>query len=483
MSTATTPRQHQHIGGAWVDAVSGQTRPLINPATEEPICQLPAGDREDCLQAIAAARHAQRAWASRTAYERAAVLRAAADSMRAAAPELAKVTTAEAGKPLAEATGEWRVVADLFDWYAEECKRAYGRTIPSRVGSKRMQVSYQPVGVVGVITAWNFPAYNPARSWAAALAAGCAVVARPSDSTPLTALLMAEHLHDAGLPAGVLNVVLGSADPIAQAMLDSEDCRHISFTGSVGVGRRLMEGAGRTFTRLSLELGGNAPVLVFGDVDVDAVAKAAVAARFRNAGQVCVAPQRFLVHESIAEAFARALVPHVAKLKVGNGLDPATRIGPLITAKQRDRIERLVTGACEGGATLLAGGKRPSEHARGYFFEPTVLDGVRRDMDIYHEEIFGPVLPVTTFTDIDEAIETANSTPYGLAAYVFTRDLNTAMRASEALDFGIVGVNELNAHATEAPFSGRKHSGLGAESGQEGLYEYMETKLVSIGGL
>lgn len=469
------------IGGAWVDAAA--RREVRNPATEEIVAAVAYGGRVECLEAIAAAQRALPTWARRTPYERASFLKQAADRMRSSLESLARLTVEESGKPMVEARGEWKVAADLFEWFAEEGKRAYGRTIPSRVASKRMQTIRQPVGVVGVITAWNFPAYNPARAWAAALAAGCSVVGRPSEYTPRTALAIAACLHESGLPAGVLNVVVGEADPMAQAMLDHEAVRKISFTGSTNVGRRLMDGASRTFTRLSLELGGNAPVLIFPDVDVRAMAQAAVTARFRNCGQVCIAPQRFLVQQRIHDGLMEEMAAHVQRLRVGNGLDAETNVGPLINARQRDRVEALVSDAVGDGVRVLAGGARPAHLDRGYFYSPTLLGGVKPEMPVYAEEIFGPVMPVVSFDDLDEALTISNSTPYGLSAYVWTNDLKTAIRASEGLDFGMVGVNEWSPHSTEAPFGGRKASGLGHESGQEGLEEYLETKLVSFGGL
>lgn len=479
---AHSPRK-QLIGGAWVGAHNGGVWDVIDPSNEEVICPVPFGDGDDCRAAIEAAARAFPAWAARTPYDRGAILQRAAGLMRERSAELARVTVRESGKPMAEATGEWRVAADLFDWFAEEGKRAYGRTIPARVASKRMTVLKQPMGVVGVITAWNFPAYNPARAIAAALAAGCAVVARPSEYTPLTAMMMAAILVEAGIPAGAMNLVNGEPEGMGQAMLDHPSCRKISFTGSVRVGRILMDGASRTFTRLSLELGGNAPVIILPDVDIDAVARSAAAARYRNAGQVCVSPQRFLVHRSAHDAFAEKVVPHVRALKVGPGSDPDTRVGPLINERQRSRVEGLVASARSDGASVLTGGGRPASFAKGYYFEPTVIADVRPEMAVYHEEIFGPVLPVSSFDDLDDALAQANSTPYGLAAYVWTNNLRSAVRAYEGLDFGIVGVNEWSAHATEAPFGGRKHSGLGHESGAEGLDEYLEKKLVSLGGI
>jgi succinate-semialdehyde dehydrogenase len=474
---------NQWIGGAWREAHNGQTSDIVDPATEEVIATVPFGDGADATHAIEAAQSAFPAWAGQTAQERGAILTRAATLIRTRRDELARLTTTESGKPLREAAGEWSVAADLFEWYAEEGKRAYGRTIPSRVRSKRHLVLKQPMGVVGVITAWNFPAYNPARAWAAALAAGCTVVARPSELTPLTAMALTAMLEEAGLPGGALNLINGDPASMAQAMLDHEACRKISFTGSVRVGRLLMDGASRTFTRLALELGGNAPVLVFDDVDLDALAKSAVTARFRNAGQVCVAPQRFLVHQKRRDELAERLARHTRELKVGNGLDDTTHVGPMINEKQRDRVVEMVGAARAQGAQVLAGGGRPAHLERGYFVEPTVVTGVSNDMPLSTEEIFGPVLPLLSFDDIDQALAIANATPYGLAAYVFTNNMKAAIRCWEGLDFGMIGVNDWAAHATEAPFGGRKHSGLGHESGPEGLQEYLETKLVTLGGL
>jgi acyl-CoA reductase-like NAD-dependent aldehyde dehydrogenase len=292
---------------------------------------------------------------------------------------------------------------------------------------------------------------------------------------------IANLAHEVGLPKGVLNLVNGEPDSMGQELLDSPHCRKISFTGSVRVGRLLMDGASRTFTRLSLELGGNAPVLIFPDADFESVARSAVATKYRNAGQVCISPQRFLVHRSRAEELAERMLPHVRALKVGDGLDPSTDVGPMINRTQRDRVEALVTDARSKGVEVVAGGGRPS--GRGYFFEPTVLAGVKPEMRVYEEEIFGPVLPIASFEEVDEAIAAANRTDYGLAAYVWTNDLKTSIRCYEGLHFGMIGVNEWLPQAPEAPFPGWKHSGLGAESGAEGLDEYLEKKLVSIGSL
>jgi acyl-CoA reductase-like NAD-dependent aldehyde dehydrogenase len=473
----------QLIGGEWVDASNGGTRTVINPATEEVIRAVPYGAAADGHAAIEAAERAFSRWAGRTPYERGAILKRTSDLIRVEADRLARTTVLESGKPFAQARGEWLVAADLFEWFAEEGKRAYGRIIPSRVGTRRLTVLKQPIGVVGIITAWNFPAYNVARAGAAALAAGCSVVIRPSEYTPLTAMEMMNILVEAGMPAGVANLVVGDADPIAQEMLRHPGCAKIHLTGSLPVGKRLMDGASRTMTRLSLELGGNAPVLVFPDVDLETVAAGAIAAKFRNGGQVCIAPQRFLVARRISDEFIDRVANVVGRLRVGPGIESASEVGPLINARQRERVEGLVESARTAGATVRVGGARPVNRPRGYFYEPTVIADVRPTMPVFEEEIFGPVMPVTVFHDMDEAVALANRTRYGLAAYVWTNDIRTATRAAERLEFGMVGVNEWTPQAVEAPFVGWKESGLGREAGAEGLDEYMETKLIAYGGI
>jgi acyl-CoA reductase-like NAD-dependent aldehyde dehydrogenase len=473
----------QLIGGEWSEASGGGSRAVVNPATEDAIRDVPYGSAADCRAAIDAAARAFPAWSGSTPYERGAILKRAGDLIRAKVDDLARTTVLESGKPFVQARGEWMVSADLFEWFAEEGKRAYGRIVPSRVGSRRLSVHKRPIGVVGIITAWNFPAYNVARAAAAALAAGCTIVIRPSEYTPLTAMDMVNVLVEAGAAAGVANLVNGEADPIGQEMLRHAACAKIHLTGSVGVGKHLMDGASKTMTRLSLELGGNAPVLVFPDVDLAQIAAGAVAAKFRNGGQVCIAPQRFLVARRAAGEFVDRVTTMVGALKIGSGLDADTQVGPLINARQRDRVEALVDSARTAGASIRVGGARPADRPKGYFYEPTVVADVQPSMPVYQEEIFGPVMPVASFDDLDEAVALANGTRYGLAAYVWTNDLRTAIRASERLEFGMVGVNEWTPQAVEAPFVGWKESGLGREAGAEGLEEYMETKLVAIGGL
>ena len=475
--------KQQFINGQWTDAIDGQTSLLINPATEEVIETLSAANGKDCHLAIAAALLAFQSWSRTTPYTRAAILKKTADYIRENLTDFTRDMVLESGKPMPEAKGEWMVAANLFEWYAEEAKRAYGRIIPTNRTDKRSSVIWQPMGVVGVITAWNFPAYNPARAWAAALAAGCTVVAKPAETTPLSAFNMIVALSAAGLPKGVLNLIIGDPVSIGDAMLDNPALRKISFTGSTRVGKILMDGASRTHTKLSLELGGNAPVLIFGDVDVEAIAKAASVARFRNNGQVCVAPQRFYVERSIYQQFSERLTHYVSQLKMGDGFTEGVHVGPLITSKQRDSVLDLLEQAKNQQAQILTGGNTPAQGQKGYFIQPAVVAGLDQSSVLARNEIFGPVLPLFPFDGLDDAIAKANDTEYGLAAYVFTNNLQTATLAAERLEFGIVGINEWAPHGTEAPFGGWKYSGQGHESGSEGLYEYMEKKLISIGGL
>ncbi|WP_421800537.1 NAD-dependent succinate-semialdehyde dehydrogenase [Haliscomenobacter sp.] len=475
--------QKNYINGAWLDALNGGTWPVINPATEQTIATVPFGGVADVQVAIDAAVAAFQAWKNTNAWQRADILKKVADLMRARSKELAQLTIAEAGKPMPEANGEWVVAAQFFEWYAEEAKRNYGRVIPASRNNKRMSVISQPIGVVGIVTAWNFPVWNLCRVWAAAIAAGCTIVAKPSEYTPLTAMALMELLEEAGLPAGVANLVLGDAAAIGETLLARPEVRKIHFVGSTRVGKILLEGAAKTNTKLSLELGGNAPCLIFPDVNVEAVAKSTAIAKTRNCGQVCVSPQRFLVHEGIYANFVERVSHYMAQLKVGNGLDDGTQIGPLINARQREQVEQIVGNSIAQGAHLNVGGQRPAHLPKGYFYTPTVLSEMAPEQDIFRKEVFGPVMGIMPFTNTDEAIALANDTEYGLASYLWTNDLRTSIKVSEALEFGIVGINEWAAHATEAPFGGWKQSGLGYECGEEGLQEYLEKKLISVGDL
>lgn len=473
----------QCIGGEGRAASNGGTWDVVNPATEEVIRAVPFGDAEDCRLAIEAAYAAFPRWSQKTAYERAVCLKLAAELMRERNDNLARVTVLECGKPLVQAKGEWGVAADLFEWFAEEGKRAYGRSVPSRNSAKRQLVIKQPIGVVGLITAWNFPAYNIARAGAAALAAGCTIVIRPSEYTPLSAMEMVNILMEAGLTSGEVNLINGEPESMGQEMLRNSDCAKIHFTGSQRVGKLLMDGASKTVKRLSLELGGNAPVLILPDVDMEQVAVGAVAAKFRNGGQVCIAPQRFFVHDAIAEKFVERVTFLASRLHIGNGLDPGSNLGPLINARQRDRVEEMVDRARSSGAAISLGGKRPENRPRGYFYEPTVVTSLPEQTPLMQNEIFGPVMPIATFQDVEQAIAQANSTRYGLSAYVWTNDLRTAIKTAERLEFGLVGINEWAPQSAEVPFPGWKESGLGREAGAEGLEEYLETKVIAFGGL
>lgn len=472
----------QYIGGQWNGANNGGTWELVNPATEEIIDLLPYGDADDALAALDAADHIFATWSQTTPYERAAILHKAADIMETRAGDFAAVTTEESGKPLGQSKAEWLSCPNYFRWAAEEAKRVYGRWIPSRMPNRRIDVTYRPVGVVGLITAWNFPVYNQARAISSALAAGCTMVSRPSEFTPRSAMLITACLEEAGLPAGVLNLVNGEPHPIGQVMLNDPRCRKISFTGSTRVGKLLMDGASRTVTRLALEMGGNAPVIIFPDAgDVATLANNGLSAKVRNAGQVCVAPQRFYVHGKISEHFTQAAVEAARAQVVGDGSDPATTIGPLINAAQRDRVERIVADTVDQGGTVRTGGTRLDR--RGYFFQPTVVTDVKPGSPLHEEEVFGPVLPIIEFDSIEEVLTMANSTEYGLAAFVHTRDIATAMAVSEQLDYGMVGVNDWYVATPEAPFGGMKQSGLGRESGSEGVLEYLEPKTRYFGGI
>ena len=468
-----------YIDGRWVDAKGGGTWTVVNPATEEPVAEVAFGDAHDAEAGIAAAAAAQPAWAALTAYARGAILQRAAALIAEKMDDLALIMTLESGKPLAESRGEWQACADIFDWFAEEGKRAYGRAIPSRNANKRLLTLLTPVGVAATITAWNFPAYLAARKWAAALAAGCTVVGRPSELTPLCAFAIAGVLEEAGLPAGVLNVVNGQPGPIGEAFLRSPHVEKLSFTGSQKVGQLLMRGAADGIKRLSLELGGSAPVIVLPDADVEDAATRSVAAKFRNNGQVCISPSRFFVHHDIAEDFLEASREAIERLVVGDGREGGVTTGPMITSAGRERVEEFVADATTQGARVVCGGGRVDR--AGFFYQPTLLYNLHDDMRAMREEVFGPVMLVRDVESLEDALQQANGTPYGLAGYVLGRDMSSLIRAAEGLRFGIVGVNDLTPATAEGPFGGMKQSGFGRENSQEGLTEYMETKFVSIG--
>jgi len=469
------------IDGEWVDALNGGRLKIENPADESVIAEVAYGGREDAERAIEAAARAFPGWRSVSAYERGKVLKRTADLIRDRADRMARALTLEQGKPLAEARLEVLHAADTFEWFAEEGKRAYGRLIPPSNVAKRHLAMKHPVGVVATITPWNFPAALPSRKIAPALAAGCTVVSRPADQTPLTLLHMFECMIEAGLPKGVANLVMGPAVPIADAYFASPAVRKISFTGSTAVGKELIRRSADQVKRLSLELGGHAPLIVFPDADFEQAAQAAVIGKFRNNGQVCIAPSRFYVHDKIAGKFTDVVVELTRGLKVGNGLEPGVQVGPMFESRALAKTQTLVEDAKAKGASVLTGGARSTRFEKGYWYEPTVLRGVSAQMRIMTEEPFAPVMPLVDFGRIDEVVAAANNTPYGLAAYVFTNDLSTALRMAEGLEAGVIGINDPVPATPQCPFGGMKESGVGRELGVEGLEAYFETKYLSIG--
>jgi succinate-semialdehyde dehydrogenase/glutarate-semialdehyde dehydrogenase len=480
MATATATLSKMYIDGKWVEAANGQTLGVINPATEETISDVAYGGRVDAQRAVQAAARAMPAWMKLTPYDRAKVLKKTAELMRERADHIARTLTMEQGKPLAESKAEVLHSADTFEWFAEEGKRAYGQVIPNSVPGKRHLTIKHPVGVVGAISPWNFPVTLQARKIAPALAAGCTIVCKPASQTPLCLIQVFECLEEAGCPAGVANLVIGPAQEIADEFLENPAVRKISFTGSTEVGKNLMRAAADQLKRLSLELGGHAPFIVLPDADPEVGAKIAVTGKFRNNGQVCIAPSRFYVHKDVSKKFTEATVEFTRQLKLGNGLDPGIEVGPMFEKKALTSTQALVDDARNCGARVLTGGCRSERFDRGYFFEPTVLTDVPTAAKLMVEEPFAPVMPLLNFNDLDSVIREANNTRYGLAAYVFTNDLTTAFKLAEGIEAGIIGVNDPVPATPQCPFGGMKESGIGRELAHEGLEAYMETKYVSI---
>jgi succinate-semialdehyde dehydrogenase / glutarate-semialdehyde dehydrogenase len=483
-ATASAPStgtyRQLYIDGQWVDGTGGKRLAVTNPATEETIGEVAFGTREDCKKAIAAAKQAMVGWAKLTSWDRAKVLKKTAELMREQADGIARTMTMEQGKPLAEAKGEVMHSADTFEWFAEEGKRAYGQVIPNSVAGKRHLTIKHPVGVVGAIGPWNFPITLQARKIAPALAAGCTIVCKPASQTPLSLVNVFDCLIEAGLPKGVANLVIGPAREIADEFIENRDVRKISFTGSTEVGKQLMRAAAAQVKRLSLELGGHAPFIVFPDADPEAVAKAAVIGKFRNNGQVCISPSRFFVHKDVQKKFTEVAVETARALKVGNGLEPGIEVGPMFEKKAMENTMGLVQDAASKGAKVLTGGKRDDRFERGYFFQPTILTGLPHDAKMLTDEPFAPVMPLLDFSKIDDVIAAANNTVYGLAAYVFTNDITVMWKMAEGLEAGIIGINDPVPATPQCPFGGMKESGLGRELAHEGLEAYLETKYVSL---
>jgi succinate-semialdehyde dehydrogenase/glutarate-semialdehyde dehydrogenase len=472
-------RTQAFIGGKWWDADERAVRPVLNPATGEMLGTVPHMAASETRRAIEAAAAAMPAWSARTAKDRAGILRRWYDLMLASQEDLAMLMTAEQGKPLAESRGEIAYAASFIEWFAEEGKRLYGDVIPGHQVDKRILVLRQPVGVVAAITPWNFPAAMIARKAAPALAAGCTFVCKPASQTPYSALAMAELASRAGVPPGVLNIVTGDAAAIGGELTSHPRVRKLSFTGSTALGKKLMAACAGTMKKVSLELGGNAPFIVFEDADLDAAVAGAIASKYRNTGQTCVCANRLLVHDAVYEEFARKLVDAVSQLRVGDGLSGPTDQGPLIDAAALAKVEEHIADAVAHGARIVCGGER---HALGgTFFQPTVLTDVRADAQIAREETFGPVAPLFRFESEAEAIRLANDTEFGLAAYFYTRNLARSWRVAEALEYGIVGLNTGVISTETAPFGGVKESGVGREGSKYGILDYTELKYLCVG--
>jgi len=469
------------IGGKWVAADSGDTLTVTNPATGATLGTVPKSGKAETARAVAAAEAAFRSFSKTTAADRAKMLRRMHDVMIENADALAELLTLEQGKPLAEAKGEIIIGANYILWFAEEGRRIYGDIVPSPWADRRILVRKEPVGVVGAITPWNFPSSMLARKIGPAIAAGCTAVIKPASQTPYSGLAWGVIAEMAGLPEGVMNVVTGSASQIGEELTTNPAVKKITFTGSTEVGKILLKQCADTVKKVSMELGGNAPFLIFDSADVDKAVEGAVAAKYRNSGQTCVCTNRFYVQAGIYDEFAEKLARKSENLKVGPGTEEGTQQGPLIDMAAVEKVEELIADAVSKGGKVLAGGDR---HALGHtFFQPTVISNATSEMRFSREEIFGPVSPVFRFETEEEAIRLANDTEYGLACYFYTRDLGQAFRVMEGLDYGLVGVNEGIITTPEAPFGGHKESGLGSEGGKEGIQEYLDTKYICIGGL
>ena len=472
-------RPFAYIDGSWVAADSGEQIEVLNPATGEVIGQVPRLGRDETERAIAAAETAFPAWRALTALERADILIKWHDLMHEHQQELAQIMTLEQGKPLKEAAGEIAYAASFLRWFAEQARRVYGETIPAANANQRIVVTKSPIGVVGAITPWNFPAAMITRKAGAALAAGCPIVVKPASQTPFSATAMALLAERAGVPRGIFNVVPGQASAIAAAMTESPVVRKITFTGSTEVGRQLMAQASENIQKLSLELGGNAPFIVFEGADLDAAVDGAMAAKFRNAGQTCVCTNRFLVQSSVINAFCEKLAAAMnSELHVGDGTHEGINIGPLIDEKAVAKVSEHVQDAVDNGAHVLLGGH--PHPLGGSFFTPTLVNGVTPDMKVAKEETFGPLAAVFSFDDEEDAVDMANDTEFGLAAYFYSRDLGQVWRVSEALEYGMVGINTGAISNAAAPFGGVKASGLGREGGHQGIEEFLETKYLCI---
>ncbi len=468
------------LNGQWQQKAGGGTLDIIDPGTGEIIGQVPSASKQDVLDALASAELGLKIWRKTSTWARADVLHAVATVMHNRTEEAAIRITLETGKPIAQSRREWVLSIDQFRWHAEEARRIYGRVVESRVPGGRIEVSHEPIGVVAAFTAWNFPAVLIARKVAPALAAGCSVIVRPSREVPGVAMVMIDCLREAGIPAGVVNLVVGPTSTTYDTLMAEKSVRKISLTGSTSVGQQMIRDSAATLKRVSMELGGNAPVVVCEDVLLDQVLDVCVPVKFANAGQVCVTGDRFYVHESLHDKFVSGFAARAKALKLGHGLDETSQMGPLINQRRIDAIEAIVADANKRGGKIEAGGARPKGQNKGFFYEPTVISGLPDDALAIAEENFGPIAAITPFADMESVYARANASEFGLSAYVFTRDPKRMREAVANLEAGMVGVNSFALAAAEAPFGGIKASGMGREGGEEGIIDYMNVKLAQV---
>ncbi|WOS62471.1 NAD-dependent succinate-semialdehyde dehydrogenase [Sinorhizobium fredii] len=468
------------IDGRWLGASDNATTDVLSPVTEQVLGAVPTASLSDTQSALAAAGKGLEKWRSTSAFARADAIHRIADEMTRRADEAKRMISLETGKPIGQSEREWALSIDQFRWFAEEARRIYGRIIESRVPNGRFEVTREPVGIVGAFTAWNFPAALVARKAAPALAAGCSVIIRPSSQTPGVAMVMVDCMRAGNLPDGVVNLVVGPTATTYTPIMADKAVRKVSLTGSTRVGQQMIRDAADTVKKVSMELGGNAPLIVYDDADLELALNVSVPTKFANAGQVCVTPDRFFVHERLHDQFVDGFVSRTKALKLGDGLDPSVQMGPLINAGRLSEIESIVADALKSGATLVTGGERAPEFNAGHFYKPTVLANVKDDMRVFAEENFGPIAAITRFSEEDEVLARANASEMGLSAYAFTRSPDRARRTVAALKAGMVGINSFALAASEAPFGGTNHSGMGREGGIEGINDYLDTKLAQI---
>lgn len=469
-----------YINGEWL--TTGQTLEVKSPATQEIVSEVPLGDRTHVEKAINAADEAFQSWSKLAAIERSNILFTISQKMTEKKEELSAMITREMGKPIGDSRGEVQQAIDYFRWYSEEAKRVYGETIPSNTVDKRILVIKQPVGVVGAITPWNFPISMLARKLGPALAVGCTVVVKPASQTPQCAVELFKIFEEAGVPTGVLNLVIAKASVVSDVFMESQKVKKVTFTGSTPVGKKLIEASAKTVKRVSMELGGHAPFIVFDDADISDAIDGLLRTKYRCSGQMCTSTNRVYVQSSIAEEFSRKLAEHVSELKAGNGFNEDSTVGPLVDEQAIEKVISQVEDAKEKGAKVLVGGERLTggEYDKGYFFMPTVLSDIKDNMDIYTDETFGPVAPIITFDSVEELLQQVNHEKYGLASYVYTNDISKIIHVAETMEYGMVGVNDPLPFTVQAPFGGVKESGMGREGGHHGLNDYLEEKMISV---